>query len=195
MLYKKMNTRTVLSVALLLTLSLTALSLTFSGTNRDRHRFDRADQTLSAEEAKRLAELMRKLEDRKVSMREREEAARKIGEELPHKSAIPVLAKVVKDTKDNRDVRYWALTALSQIADKSVIPLVIEALSDPTPQIRFRADEQLWKLAGERPHNVIVSSPDISSKELGTALSSWKKWWQKNKKTFKFVRTRVLFEY
>jgi len=156
----------------------------------------RADQKLSAQEATELVELALRIVDRKQPTPERKAAARRIGIHLPHKAAIPALLRIVRDSKDNEDVRYWALTALSQIADNSVITLLIDTLKDRAPNIRARADEQLKKLAGwKSPHSISVYRQDISAKELDLAVSSWRQWWKNTQPKFKFDRIRVLGEY
>jgi len=151
-----------------------------------------ADRQLSATEAAWLSELNASLLDRGADHgkdpRRRAEAARGLGE-IGHKDAIPALRQVMEDTTDDYAVRCEALTALSRIADKSVVPILIRALGDD--QLQRRASWQLIWLSGTTLG--LTFGPETSrEEEIAILTDKWTQWWEENQDTFVFDLRRML---
>lgn len=166
----------------------------------------KADRSLTAQEATKLVELTVVVTGRPLprsrpsslswrvagTLARRREAARRLGEELGHLAAIPVLLSVLEDEGEDRGVRYAALTSVSLIADKSIVPLILKFLEDPDQSIRSRAQEQLMKLSGRSPSFGL--GDHVPQEERAKAVAEWRAWWEENKEIFVFDRSRMLYE-
>lgn len=157
-----------------------------------------ANRHLTPEEHRRMKAAIQVLLDRKYKPEKRAEAARVLGR-IAHLEAIEPLKQIAFNRRENELVRYWAVTALSQIADKKVIPLLIDLTLDD--KVGRRACEQLWKLTGLRlPPGIEPMKSGERWKDWWAGNQTkyhqaWKTWWEKNKDTFVFDRTRALIEY
>ena len=180
----------------------------------------KADRKLSAEERAKMEQLITILQDKDASKipielpnplykksrikRRRGEAAKLLGLEIAHRDAIPALTAVIKDKKEDTIVRYCAITGLSIIADKSVIPVLLDMLNDDKVDLRSHAYGQLDKLRvapQEKEPEIILPVARYfgysfyypPAKRL-EAIRKWKAWWKANKKRFKIVRERAMWE-
>lgn len=148
-----------------------------------------ADRVLSPADAERLASLSALLLDKGASQDDRARrarAARALGLEIGHRNAIIPLRRVIEDATDHPYVRREALAALSVIADKSVVPILIQALADDHPQVRERAADQLMRLSGETLGMPLTA--DGIPVPTGRATAVWEQWWRENEPTFTFNR-------
>jgi len=158
-----------------------------------------ADRQLTPDEKKMMENAIHILLDRKRNVYEREEAAWLLGEKIAHRDCIEVLKRVAFDKKEDRGVRYWAATALSQIADRQIIPLLIDLTLDD--EVGGRAKEQLWKLTGLRfPPGIKEAEKEEKWEDWWARIKykyhkAWMDWWEKNKDTFVIDRTKALIEY
>jgi len=151
-----------------------------------------AHRVLSPAEKLRLSDLIKTMQNKHCKSLDRYEAARKIGIEIGHIEAIKPLLHTLENLEEEKGVRYRALTAISQITDKSVVPILLRFLDDPSATIRQRANEQLMKLSGS---GMSFSFWDyIPKEERAESAKKWRDWWAKNEKTFVFKRSRVMLE-
>lgn len=149
----------------------------------------KADRELTCEEQARVDELVKIIDDKREKPFKRAVAAMLLGEEIAHKSAIPILSALARDGKEHARVKYKAVTALSQIEDKAVMPIIIDALKDKHVDVRLSAMEQLRKLTT----NNFGFHPKDTQEGRVAAVEKWKNWWQANKETFEMDRRKALF--
>ncbi len=180
----------------------------------------KADRKLSPEENTKMEFLIAVLLDKNASkipievpnplyrgdrIRFRRRAAAKVlGIEIAHSKAAAPLISVATDTKEHLEMRYSAITALSRIADKSVIPVLLDLLNDDEVDLRGRAYEQLDKLKVgpessdpevEYPMGQVFGYSFRSSPGLRIeAIQKWRDWWKANQKSFEFKRERAMFD-
>jgi len=152
----------------------------------------KADKVLTVEEATQIVELSLLLVNKDKPVEQRRNAAESIGLKMPHRAAVPALIQVIADNKDELRVRSGAITALSQVNDKSVIPLLISAFR--YPDLRSRACEQLRKLYGYNNVPPFGLTPQSSEKEGEQVIKVWEDWWKMNEATSKPHRAMLLFE-
>jgi len=151
-----------------------------------------AHRTLSADEKKKLSYLVKTMEDKKLQMVPRSDAIRELGEKVAHIDALKPILRILEDVKEDEYIRYTALTAISQIADKSVVPILLRFLEDPSSAIRQRAHTQLRKLSGCNWYFSFMD--DVPKEERAESVKKWREWWAKNEKTFVYKRICVLVE-
>ena len=154
-----------------------------------------AGRALNAEEVEQLMRWTLQLLDERQTIYQRAEAAKAIGEQLPHRGAIPVLAAVLSDRDTHTFVRRAALVSLSQIPGNAVVPLVIAAVSDSEAGIRARAVEQLRKLSATVavPH-ARIDREDANLADIEIAAIYWRDWWKASEKTYVHNRGNMLSE-
>jgi len=85
----------------------------------------------------------------------------------PMQDAIPVLEIALKDKV--AEVRVEAVSVVAELFSKPAIPLLIEALKDPSEPVRNAAYEPLTFLTKQR---------------LALSYEKWKQWWDANGATF-----------
>ena len=90
----------------------------------------------------------------------------------PHDAALLLLKDV--DTR----VRFRAAQGLLAGRDKQSVPALIALLSEGTPEVAWRAEEILWRLAGENAPT--SSSGSGSDKERAKWRADWLAWWEKD---------------
>jgi hypothetical protein len=158
----------------------------------------KADRALTNDEVSQLVKMVTVMVDARQDDSARVKAAREIGFQIAHESAISALLHVARNQKEPKDLRYMSVTALSWIASKSVVPLLIEFLDDADSNIRHRAVEQLFKLSvggkvkdREELYHGIRAAKDVRKE----AARWWREWWEKNKDEFVFDRGNVLSEW
>jgi len=157
-----------------------------------------ADRQLTAQEKEKMNAAVRIILDPQKRAYHRAEAARVLGEKVAHRDAIEPLKRIAFSGAESPRLRYWAVTALSQIADKQVIPLLIDLTLDD--QIGGRAKEQLFKLTRMRfppGFSWVEEGPPEEwwPRSKGRYREAWMKWWEQNRETFVFDRKRALIEF
>lgn len=158
-----------------------------------------ADRKLTPKERKEMDAAIQVLLDRKRKLEERKKAAEVLGYRIAHQEAIEPLKRIAFNKREERELRYWAVTALSLIADKRVIPLLIDLAIDD--KVGGRAAEQLRKLTGMRlPPGIEPMKKGEKWRDWWTRNKvryhkAWLNWWEKNKGTFVFNRLRAMVEY
>jgi len=159
----------------------------------------------------------------------RQYAAELLGSRIAHKSAIPILVKVAKNQKKQQyflgehkysqreqevlqkyiqerevSIRIASLQALSRIADKAIIPHLIDFLATDLHghairYLQFLLDEALQKQYQNASQSRTVSGffgyqTDQSAVERQKVIQRLKVWWQENQKNIVIVRSKTLPE-
>jgi HEAT repeat protein len=184
-------------MGIMLTFGWCGLAFTLvSGAHEQRQIHLKADRPLSATEATQMVQAIVTLLDKSQRVDKRREAAVFLGQKIAHQAAILPLKMVAMDEKDNSTVRYWAVTALSQIADKTVVEILIKLCSSGTTNIRRRAHEQLLKLSGCIPKGIPSRAllPNATQQDIDALVKAWREWWEQNREKFKFDRAKTLIE-
>ena len=78
-----------------------------------------------------------------------------------------------------------ALALVNEARNKEVVPEVIKLMADVSGERAWRAEELLWRLAGEDGPGVSLGA-DKASREK--ARDEWKKWWDANEKKVDLAR-------
>jgi len=150
-----------------------------------------ADRKLTPEQRERISVLGDLLIDKSKDFMKREDAARELGLELAHQYCIPPLLAVIRDRNENRGTRQKCVIALSQISDKRVIDLLIEALSEDEGNVVYQAARQLTGLT-RQSFVVEPSAPrEVRQREM---IDKWREWWARNRQTYEVDRTRALLQ-
>jgi len=170
-----------------------ALGLSFHSTSRMEGAergpaWERPDpaRRLDAEEMRMLVDLGDVLIDRDAEPFRRREAARKLGEVVAHRSAIPALVAVVRDPQSPPQVRQGCVISLSWIADRRVIELLIDAVGDPHVNVSTEAEKKLRALTGR-------GLEDFEGAEREARVQQWRDWWRANKDDAAIQWDRALF--
>ena len=86
--------------------------------------------------------------------------------------------KALLKTEADADIKLLiALALVTEARDKEVVPDVIRLMPDVSTERGWRAEEVLWRLAGDGGPNVALGG-DKAGREK--ARDEWKKWWDAN---------------
>jgi hypothetical protein len=161
----------------------------------DREGYVRPDRTLTTDELAFLVEtsdlLMRKPSAGSTSKQDLERinskrrlAATKLGTQLGHRAAIPILAAILRDEGDDPAVRSAAANALAEIGD----PLAVEILIENIPEGAGVGNSAEWALirmmyvgVGRKKGDGFEELPPEKRLER---QAQWRAWWNKNKDRF-----------
>ncbi len=105
---------------------------------------------------------------------------------MGHVYCIPPLLAVVRNPRDNGEVRACCVRALGKIADKRVMDPIIDALGDEENQLAGAAWQELVRMfTWTRPGPDVPPPPGVE-KGLGAAMArreetrdQWRAWWAK----------------
>jgi hypothetical protein len=89
------------------------------------------------------------------------------------------MKELLKKETDNEIKLLIALALVSDARDKEVVPEMIKLMSEVPLEKGWRAEELLWRLAGEDGPSVSLGS-DAPTRQK--ARDEWKKWWDANEK-------------
>ena len=146
----------------------------------DRYSYEQqANRSLNKEEISKLFDLSHLLIDKNRSLRDRLFAPEKLVVLIGHRNAIPVLLAVLRDEKEDQDLRYRCLSAISRITDKTSIDILIETMTDQDPVIGARAWEQFWKITAQGKRFEIGSNTDLNVRKERAKISAT--WWAENR--------------
>jgi hypothetical protein len=95
------------------------------------------------------------------------------------KSSRERMAEFLKKESDPEVKLLVALALVNDARNKEVVPEVIRLMADVPTERGWRAEELLWRLAGEDGPGVSIGA-DKASREK--ARDEWKKWWDANEK-------------
>lgn len=156
-----------------------------------------ADRPLTLQELDYILRLSDYLIDKQNDWSSRDAAANILGD-LGHQYAIPALLAVLRDEKDNSEVRQRVVAALSKIRDKRVIGWLIEdALGSGENRLAMQALEDLPQLVGgpnvqegfdlmpPPPSDNLEAYRKENAKYLQKfyqhAQKAWRAWWKENR--------------
>ncbi len=105
-----------------------------------------ADRQLNGYEVRILDYASKALQDPDLRFRFRIESAEKIGRIGSIKGIVP-LKNVIRNWYDHRLVRLECIRAIGKIADRNVIPILIDALADP--RVAVETHRQLLRICGD----------------------------------------------
>ena len=140
-----------------------------------------ARRELNSEDLQGLLSLTEVLIDPDASKSEREAAIKKLGQVYKHKLAIPALLAVIRDRNEEYYTRSKSVRALSYIADRRVIDLLIDILSFDDRQIASLAQRQLRKITGQNMN--YDHGGDVTTRTSQAKI--WRQWWDDNRDTAK----------
>jgi len=92
--------------------------------------------------------------------------------QLRAKEALGDLLKVTKDS--NRWVRLEAARAVLEVGAWDSVPMLLECLDDPDPQIRILGSEILERKTGQN----LGYDPQAPPAERSAAARRWNQWWE-----------------
>jgi hypothetical protein len=150
-----------------------------------------ATRSLSDLERSEMTRLLGIASDSEKALERRREAVRLLGIYVGHRDCIAPLKNLVDDGSNPTELRRDAIVALSLIADKAVIPILIDYLGDPEFRMRLRAQGQLILLA---PKAGTAYSTLRSAEDCAKAVAEWQRWWEASAETFVFDRTHVVLQ-
>jgi hypothetical protein len=148
-----------------------------------------ATRSLSDLERSEMTRLLGIASDSQKPLERRREAVYLLGIYVGHRDCIAPLKNLVDDASNPIELRRDAIVALSLIADKAVIPILIDYLGDPEFRMRLRAQGQLILLA---PKAGTAYSTLRSAEDCAKAVAEWQRWWEASAETFVFDRTPVV---
>jgi hypothetical protein len=88
----------------------------------------------------------------------------------------PAVHKLLDDPEPR--VRLFAAQSLLAAQDKTAVPAMIALLGDAPPALVWRAEEQLYRLAGDKPPEASIDPASAASREKCRA--AWEAWWRAN---------------
>jgi hypothetical protein len=141
-----------------------------------------ADRKLSAAELDELLAMSDVLISKREDPGRRRGVANRLGEDVAHKYAIPALVAVLRDPREDDDVRIKCVLALSWIRDKRVLDFLIDALSDSNSGVAFEAHSQLQKLT-EQSFEYERFDEDPKSEMRQSLHKKWHDWWESHRDT------------
>jgi hypothetical protein len=95
------------------------------------------------------------------------------------KTSRAKMKELLKKESDNDIKLLIALALVNDGRDKEVVPEVIRLTADASTERAWRAEELLWRIAGEDGPAVSLGG-DTASRQK--ARDEWKKWWDANEK-------------
>ena len=113
----------------------------------------------------------------------------RLARHAPHPAFVPLLKRMASSQDEGYYVRYWALSAISQIPHHTVVEDLVSFLDVDDIDLRFRAWKQLRKLTGANvPYE--RDQPDRMA-------AGFLEWWQQHESSFEYdltTRVKVLEE-
>ncbi len=151
-----------------------------------------ARRELSDRERAELQRLAKIGSDGEQPLARRSQAVRLLGERLAHIDCIEPLRRILDNASESQELRYAALTAMSRIADKSVVPILMAQLDDPNWAFRLRLTGQLGKFTGGQSFQFYGRTTD---ERWVKAVATWKQWWKENENDLVPDRMRTIMGY
>jgi HEAT repeat protein len=105
---------------------------------------------------------------------------------------ISTCRSIYQNAKEDRALRYAALTALSRISDPSVVPHLVDAFD--IPDLRARAVEQLRKMCPENRVPAFGLTETSTLADVERVKKAWHEWWKDNGTRFELNRAMMLIE-
>lgn len=115
------------------------------------------------------------------AVRWRGEAVFRLGLFLAHSEIIPDLETILNNQEEAEGVRIKAVYALSVIPDKAAIPVLIRALADENPTIRFNAWDRLFGLGVGRDLGL---DSNTSIEKCRQQRTLYEVWWSEHQDNF-----------
>jgi hypothetical protein len=95
------------------------------------------------------------------------------------KASRAKMKELLKKESDSEIKLLIALALVNDGRDKEVVPEVIRLMADVPSERGWRAEELMWRIAGEDGPAVSLGSDKASQEK---ARDEWKKWWETNEK-------------
>jgi hypothetical protein len=106
-------------------------------------------------------------------------AAQTLGE-LGLAARVPSVERLARDTRLHDSVRTPILVSLSHIADRRMIPILIDLLDDPSQPVAATAWQQLMLATGSPLDRGRVEFGDEASEFRQKLSSRWRRFWAEN---------------
>lgn len=106
-------------------------------------------------------------------------AIHKLGE-LGLAGGIPALERIARDASRREDFRTQAITALSRIADRRSVSILIELLEDASNTVAYDAWQSLKQAAGGPRGQDAEWNSDPKSEQRRNLADHWRRFWQEN---------------
>ncbi len=126
---------------------------------------------LGLREGKAVAPIMAALTDREPARRA---AAAVVASRATDPEQRRAAGRLLADA-ENR-VRFQVADTLLAGGDRAAVPVLIRLLVDGTPELAWRAEELLFRLAGEQPAPAPLGTSDNAARER--CREAWTAWWQ-----------------
>lgn len=91
----------------------------------------------------------------------------------------PAARKLLDDPEPR--VRFFAAQSLLAVQDKSAVPTLIAILGDGPAALVWHAEDQLYRIAGDKPPQASLDPASAASREKCRA--AWETWWRANENT------------
>jgi hypothetical protein len=117
------------------------------------------------------------------------EVAAKVLGDLGLAGGIPYVERVARNTTDYKWVRPRVVRSLSHIADRRVIPVLIDLLDDRSSEVAAVASNALVSLTSLPPHSDL--NPESPSYDRHNLSDRWKRYWQENGEFIRLRRART----